>query len=85
MSKYFGLIESRIQKFGGGTNTVCGVASVADVHLMVVIKSIQSGFWDFIDTDFFKAYPGITACAEEIAKHEKVKAYYDSLEQKKAE
>lgn len=85
MTKYFGLVESRIQQFGGATNTVCGVVSGADVLLMVVVKGIQSGQWDHIDTEFFKAYPGITACVEQTGNHEKVKAYYDSLEQKKAD
>jgi prostaglandin-H2 D-isomerase / glutathione transferase len=78
MTKYFGLIESRIQEFGGGT-TVCGIPSVADVHVMCAVQGVQSGFWDYIDTDFFKDYPGITACVEKITEHKKVKAYYDSL------
>lgn len=77
MPKFFGLIESRIAKFGGG-NTVCGVPSVADVHLLGMVESIQSGDWDYIDTDFFKDYPGIATCAKHIAANEKVKAYYDS-------
>ena len=84
MTKFFGLIESRIQHFGGGT-TICGVPSVADLHLMVTVQGLQSGFWDFIDVHFFKDFPGITACVDHIAAHVIVKAYYDSLEAAKNE
>jgi prostaglandin-H2 D-isomerase / glutathione transferase len=80
MPKYFGLVESRIQKFGGAhKDTVCGVFSVADIDLMTWVHFLQSGFFDHIDTDFFKDYPGITACVEQTAKQPQVVAYHASL------
>ena len=85
MPKYFGLVEKRIQTFGHG-KTVCGVPSVADIHLMVMVQGLESGNWDYIDVDFFKkGYPGIKACVEQTVANEKVKAYYDSLAKKKDE
>jgi prostaglandin-H2 D-isomerase / glutathione transferase len=80
MSKYFGLVESRIQKFGGDNkDTVCGVFSAADIDLMNWVHFVQSGFFDHIDTDFFKAYPGILACVDQTAKQPQVVSYYASL------
>lgn len=80
LTKYFGLLESRIQQFGGETkDTVCGITSVADLYLMTSVKFLQSGFYDDIDTDFFDSYPGVTACVSRTADLEIVKAYYASL------
>jgi prostaglandin-H2 D-isomerase / glutathione transferase len=80
LPKYFGLVESRIQTFGGNSkDTVCGVFSVADIDLMTWVHFLQSGFFDHIDTDFFKDYPGITACVDQTAKRPQVVAYHASL------
>jgi prostaglandin-H2 D-isomerase / glutathione transferase len=80
MKMYFGLVESRIQTFGGPTSdTVCGTPSLADITLMVAVRGLQSGFFDFINVDFFKDYPGILACVEHMSEHEMVKSYYASL------
>ncbi len=53
------LLEARIQAYGGGAG-FCSVPSVADLLLMSVIKTIKMGLFDYIDTNFFDAYPGIT-------------------------
>jgi prostaglandin-H2 D-isomerase / glutathione transferase len=81
MTQYFGLVESRIQKFGSN-NTVCGIFTVADLYLMTVCQFLTSGMLDHIDTDFFKDYPGITACIESAAQHEFVVSYKASVEKK---
>jgi prostaglandin-H2 D-isomerase / glutathione transferase len=83
MTKHFGLVESRIQQFGGvNKDTVCGVPSVADIYLMTWVQFIQSGFYDHLDTDFFKDYPRIMACVDQTVKLPQVIAYYASLGEK---
>lgn len=80
MKKYFGLVESRIQQFGGETkDTICGILSVADVYLMKSVKFLQSGFYENIAIDFFKDYPGITTCVDHTADLEMIQSYYASL------
>jgi glutathione S-transferase len=51
-------LESRIQKYGGGKGFVSS-PSVADFVLMGVVQSVKSGSFDYVDTTFFDAYPGI--------------------------
>jgi hypothetical protein len=70
--------EKRIQEAGGSSVVASGLC-VADVLLMTCVKSVRSGFLDYIDNDFFSNYPGITASATATEAHPKVKAYYDSL------
>jgi prostaglandin-H2 D-isomerase / glutathione transferase len=80
MKQYFGLVESRIQAFGGpASDTVCGTPSLADITLMVAVRGLQSGFFDFINVHFFQDYPGILACVERMSEHDIVKSYYASL------
>jgi prostaglandin-H2 D-isomerase / glutathione transferase len=82
MTPYFNLIESRIQKFGRD-NTVCGTFTVADLVLLACVDFLKSGrFVEYIDLDFFKDYPGITACVENAADHEIVKSYKASVDKK---
>jgi hypothetical protein len=72
-------VEHVIQTNGGG-KSVATTPSVADVVVKGVVGMIQSGFFDYIDGDYFDAFPGIIATADAIANHEGVKAYYASLE-----
>ncbi len=52
------LIESRIQKYGGGKGFVSS-PSVADLVLLGIVNGVESGFFDYIDPKFFEAYPAI--------------------------
>jgi prostaglandin-H2 D-isomerase / glutathione transferase len=82
MTPCFDLIESRIQAFGGGTSTLCGDFSVADIYLMTMVQFYSSGKLDYLDKDFFKDYPGIGACVESATKHKVVTAYLSSVAKK---
>ena len=81
MTKYANFIEKRIQGNGDGkcVSTSCG-PTVADVVVMILVQSIQSGNWTGIDKDFFndKSYPGIMATVQTIQTNEQVVAYYNS-------
>lgn len=89
MTMYFGLIETRIQAYGGGgngthTTTVCGVPSVADIYLMATVQFFSSGFMDYLDVDFFsRSFPGVTACVEAAAASAIVKNYHATVALKK--
>ena len=75
MTKYCTFVESIIQSNGGGTG-VATSPSVADLIIMCMVQMIQSGFWEFIDGNFFDAYPGILATVDTISNHDGVKSYY---------
>lgn len=75
MTQYSNLIEKRIQENGGlyiAGKTPC----YADLLLSLQVKVIENGFWDYIDPNFFKQFPGITATVAAVDEHEKVKEYY---------
>ena len=57
LTKCANLIESRIQASGG--SSVAKAPSVADLILKGIVEGIKSGFFDYIDTNFFDTYPGI--------------------------
>ena len=84
MTKYAGYAEKKIQLAGG--KSFASTPNVADVMLMVQIKMISSGVYDYIDKDFYSkdAYPGIVATCEAINEtlmaNEKVAAYIKSRE-----
>ena len=73
MTKTAAFLESCIEKNGGVG--FCKEPSVADVALSMVTASIESGTFDYIDAAFFKAYRGIVATCESIAKNEKIASY----------
>lgn len=59
LTKYSKLIESRIQAAGG--TSVVKNPSIADYIVMGVVESIKKGScYEFVDTNFFDSYPGIT-------------------------
>jgi prostaglandin-H2 D-isomerase / glutathione transferase len=72
-------IERAIQHNTGG-NGVASTPSVADLILKSAVSMIQEGFMDYIDKNYFDAYPGIMASAKSISDNDGIKAYYASLE-----
>ena len=42
----------------GGASVATG-PSVADLIVKGIVEGIRNGFFDYIDTNFFDAYPGI--------------------------
>ena len=44
-----------------------------------MVSMNESGFLDYIDTDFWKAYPGVMATAKAVRDDPKVVAYYESV------
>jgi prostaglandin-H2 D-isomerase / glutathione transferase len=56
-TKFANFIESRIQA-AGGTHVV-KEPSIADLILKGLVDGFKSGYFDYIDTDFFDKYPGI--------------------------
>ena len=79
MPVYAAFLESLIQQ-NGGTYVKGQTMTVADVMIYVTVAGMESGNLDFLDAQFFKAYPGITATAQAVAANDKVKAYYASKE-----
>lgn len=79
MKKYVDFMESVIQHNSGGKG-VAKTPSVADLLLKEIVGMVRAGFMDYIDKEYFDAYPGILASAEAIDEHDGVKAYYASLE-----
>lgn len=82
MTKYAAFAEKKIQAAGG--KGFASTPSVADVMLMVQVKTIRSGQWDYIDSDFYDSYPGITdtveAITETLMANEKAAVYLKSRE-----
>jgi hypothetical protein len=84
MMKYAAYAESKIQLAGG--KSFASTPNVADVMLMVQVKMVASGVYDYIDKDFYNkdAYPGIHATCEAIndtlMANEKVASYIKSRE-----
>ena len=58
LTKFANFVESRIQA-SGGTRFV-KEPSIADLILSGLVDGLKSGYFDYIDTDFFDKYPGIT-------------------------
>lgn len=83
MTKYAAYAEKKIQLAGG--KGFASSPSVADVMLMCMIKQVSSAMWDFIDADFYDAYPGITATCKAITDNlmanEKAAAYIKSRDE----
>lgn len=78
MTKYCTFVEAIINSNGGG-RSVSTSPSVADIIILIMVQAIQAGFWDFIDTNFFDAYPGILATCDSISNHDGVTSYYASI------
>jgi glutathione S-transferase len=75
LTKYAEFLESRVQ--AGGGKGVASKPSIADFAIGVLVKTLEGGLFDHIDTDFFAKYPGISAVKESIFNEPKIKAYYD--------
>jgi glutathione S-transferase len=75
MTQYANLIEKRIEE-NGGLYVAGKVPSYADLLLSLQVKVIESGFWDHIDPNFFKQFPGIMATVAAVDEHEKIKEYH---------
>ena len=77
MTKVATFLEGKIQANGGcyisGKST-----SMADLVLLLVVKQIQIGFYDYIDTNFYDSFPGIMATFHAVAEGEKFKSYIAS-------
>jgi glutathione S-transferase len=63
--------KKRIQDTGDSKGFEKSGTTVANVVLMATVKSLEPGILDYISTDFFKGYPGISA-----AGNENVAAYF---------
>jgi glutathione S-transferase len=62
-----------------GSSLVVGkTVTVADIFVNGVIEAFSSGSFDYLDTDFFKTYPGLLAVAKAVDENEKVEAYHAS-------
>lgn len=81
MKKYCDFIEKVIQDNGGG-KSVAKSPNVADLIIRGCVGMVQTGFMDYIDKDYFKAYPGWLGTAKSIVEHDGVASYYASLEKK---
>ena len=82
MKQYADFSEKKIQLAGG--SSFASSPNVADVMLMTQVAPIESGNYDYIDKDFYAAYPGITATCKTIKEtlmaNENVAAYMKSRE-----
>lgn len=82
MTKYAEYAEKKIQLAGG--TSFASTPNVADVMLMTQVDPVTSGIYDYIDTKFYDAYPGITATCKAIKEtlmaNENVAAYIKSSE-----
>lgn len=76
MKKYATFLESIIERNGG--SGFVSSPSIADLLLKGTVESVQSGNWTGIDPKFFDDYKGIKATVSDIAKNQKVVAYYAS-------
>jgi glutathione S-transferase len=79
MTKVMSFLEKRIRDIGGGKGFAKAGTTVADVMLMSTVKSLEPGIVDYISTDFFESYQGISAAGNAAQESEKVAAYYKSL------
>jgi hypothetical protein len=77
MTQYASFLESFILK-NESSVYVGKTITAADMSLNALVKMVAGGSWDYIDADFFNAYPGILACSKLVDENEKVAAYYAS-------
>jgi glutathione S-transferase len=82
MKKYADYYEKKIQLAGG--SSFASKPNVADAMLMTQVAAVISGMYDYIDKDFYSAYPGITATCKAIKEalmaNENVATYMKSRE-----
>lgn len=72
------LIESRIEQYSSGTNTICGIPSVADLFLMTYKNTIDSNSFPHLDGIIMNDYPRIVEVANAMMKHPIVVSYYEN-------
>jgi glutathione S-transferase len=78
MKQALGLIESRIEQYSAGTNTICGIPSVADLFLMTYKNTIDQNAFPHLDGTIFRDYPRIVNVANTMMKHPMVMEYYST-------
>ena len=75
MIQAFTLIESRIAQFGAGTNTICGVPSVADLSIMNYTNMLECKALTHLDGTILNDFPNIVNVANSMMKHPIVVSY----------
>lgn len=75
MTLKYGLLEKRLSTSSSGW-IAGGSISIADILLLIQNSSIEKGDWDYINKDFFSAYPHIRANMKKTREHEKVAQFY---------
>ena len=75
MMQAFTLIESRIAQFGAGTNTICGVPSVADLSIMNYTNILECKALTHLDGTILNDFPNIVNVANSMMKHPIVVSY----------
>jgi glutathione S-transferase len=82
MKPAFRLIESRIEQYSAGTNTVCGVPSVADLFLMSYKHSMDSNAFTHLEGTILNDYPHIVKVANTMMQHPLVVSYHKNNNKK---
>jgi hypothetical protein len=78
-------LVSFLKGFSNGTNTICGLPSVADVHLLAYKCTLDTGKLSHFDPNIFDEYPGITGVVQAITKHPIVVSYDAAVTQESKE
>lgn len=58
LTQFADFIEARIKANGNGKGTISR-PSLADLAIKSTVNTIQAGFFDYVDKDFFDKYPAI--------------------------
>ena len=81
MKQALSLVESRIEQYGAGTNTICGVPSVADLFLMSYKEMLDIQAFTHLDGTILNEYPHIVQVANHAKQHPMVVSYHNETRQ----
>jgi glutathione S-transferase len=78
MVQYATRLEGMLAAVVGATEGFGATPTIADLVLHGTVKGVERGSWDYIDANFFDAYPLIQKTVAAVDENEQVKAYYAS-------
>lgn len=75
LKRYLDLIDSRIAQYGASTHTICGIPSVADLHLLTMKTNFETNTYSHLDGSMFENYPHILDVTHAMSQHPIVISY----------
>ena len=80
MTTFLKFIEATIERnSGNGVYIVGSTPTIADLALMMTVKSVKDGNWDHVSPDVFESFPLINKNVDAMNENEGIKSYYASI------